>query len=377
MLDNAKDLACELLARPSVSPVDGGCQQVLMAELESAGFVIEDMSSADVTNLWARYGDQSPVLAFAGHTDVVPPGPEESWRFPPFTPTVSEGFLYGRGAADMKTAVAAMVVAAKEFVAAHGEFAGSIAFLITSCEEESTDHGTKHVMKALYDRGEHIDYCIIGEASSDQNIGDQIKVGRRGSLSGTLTITGKQGHIAYPQLASNPIHNALPALCELTQTMWGEASSHFPPTSLQFSNVHAGEGANNVIPESVELLFNFRYASNVSASALRQKFEAILEKHQQNYHIDWYHSGEPFLTEGGELIAATEESLKEIAGNPPILSTTGGTSDGRFIAPYGVQTIELGFCNATIHQVNERIAVEHIDILKNMYKRILEKVFIA
>jgi succinyl-diaminopimelate desuccinylase len=362
----------KLIGRSSVTPEDKGCQDQLIALLTPLGFTCETIVSGDVTNLWARRGITSPVLVFAGHTDVVPTGPVEQWTSEPFFPTRRDGKLYGRGAADMKTSIAAMVVACEEFIAAHADHKGSIAFLITSDEEGPATDGTVVVCNLLTERGETLDYCIVGEPTSDKTLGDMIKNGRRGSLSGKLAIKGIQGHIAYPQLARNPIHQAAPALAELAAEVWDDGNEYYLPTSWQMSNIKGGTGANNVIPGEVVIDFNFRFSTASTHESLRQRVHAILDKHGLEYALQWTLSGLPFLTPRGTLSAAICAAIKAETGVDTELSTTGGTSDGRFIAQICPQVIEFGPPNASIHKIDEHIELRHIDPLKNIYRRTLE-----
>ncbi|WP_426336144.1 succinyl-diaminopimelate desuccinylase [Pseudoduganella sp. R-31] len=366
------DLTEKLLGRESVTPDDKGCQDHLKSWLEPLGFHCETIISGEVTNLWARKGTESPVLVFAGHTDVVPTGPVEKWSSEPFYPTHRDGKLYGRGAADMKTSIAAMVVACEEFLAAHPDHKGSIAFLITSDEEGPATDGTVTVVEKLRARNETIDYCIVGEPTSDKTLGDMIKNGRRGSLSGSLTIKGVQGHIAYPQLAKNPIHLAAPALADLVAEVWDHGNEYYLPTSWQMSNIKAGTGANNVIPGDMHIDFNFRFSTASTHESLRERVHAILDKHGLEYQLDWTLSGLPFLTPRGTLSEALCHAIKDETGVDTELSTTGGTSDGRFIAQICPQVIEFGPPNASIHKIDEHIEVRFIDPLKNIYRRTLE-----
>jgi succinyl-diaminopimelate desuccinylase len=363
----------ELIALDSVTPQDKGCQQKLKDLLAPLGFHCETIESNGVTNLWARRGDTSPVFVFAGHTDVVPTGPASQWASQPFTPTIREGKLYGRGASDMKTSIAAMVVAVEEFVTAHPEHAGSIAFLITSDEEGPATDGTVVVCDLLEDRGEAIDYCLVGEPTSSHVLGDMIKNGRRGSLSGCLVVKGVQGHIAYPHLARNPIHLAAPALAELAAEKWDEGNEYFPPTSWQMSNIAAGTGATNVIPGELKVDFNFRFSTASTAESLQARVHAILDRHGLDYDLRWTLSGHPFLTPKGTLSDAICGSIKQELGVTTELSTTGGTSDGRFIARICPQVIEFGPPNDSIHKIDEHIEVRYIDPLKNIYRRTLER----
>ena len=368
---NTFKLACELISRPSVTPNDRGCLDLIAARLTPLGFRFERIDSGGVCNLWARRGDAAPVLCFAGHTDVVPAGPLDGWDSPPFEPTVRGGQLFGRGAADMKTSLAAFVTAIERFVAAHPDHAGSIALLLTSDEEGIATHGTVKVVEALAARGEHLDYCVVGEPTSVNTLGDTIKNGRRGSLSGTLRVKGVQGHVAYPQLARNPIHEFAPALAELASMRWDEGNEFFPPTTWQVSNIHAGTGANNVIPGACEVLFNFRFASVSSADELRQRTHAVLDRHGLDYELDWHLSGKPFLTGRGKLVEALSAAIRDIAGVDTELSTSGGTSDGRFIADICSEVVEFGPVNATIHKVNESVALDAIEPLSPFNERTL------
>ncbi|MHB1948817.1 MAG: succinyl-diaminopimelate desuccinylase [Gammaproteobacteria bacterium] len=367
------ELVKQLIACPSITPDDAGCQTIITDRLKKAGFNIEPMRFEDVDNLWARYGTSSPLIVFAGHTDVVPPGPFDEWRSDPFRPTEKEGYLYGRGAADMKSGLAAMVVAAENFVRNHPSFPGSIAFLITSDEEGPRNaNGTKKVIEVLESRNEKINYCIIGEASSEKLLGDQIRVGRRGSVSGKLMIHGKQGHVAFPHLAENPIHSSAAAIDELTKITWDKGNDFFPPTTFQISNIHAGTGAMNVIPGLLEIDFNFRFSTAITLDELQRRFVEVFMNHSLNFDLKWEISGQPFLTHHGKLITTTEQVIKEITGLNTHLSTGGGTSDGRFIAPTGAEVIELGPVNKTVHQVNEHVRMEDLDILTRIYEKILE-----
>lgn len=367
------DLAIDLISRPSVTPVDAGCQDVMIARLERIGFTVERLPFGDVSNFWARRGTQAPVLCFAGHTDVVPTGPLTQWTSPPFEPQIRDGLLYGRGTADMKGSLAAMVTACERFVAAHPNHAGSIAFLITSDEEGVAINGTVKVIEHLEQRNEKIDYCLVGEPSCVNHLGDCVKVGRRGSLNGVLKVKGKQGHVAYPQRADNPIHRFGPALHELTGIEWDKGNQFFPPTTFQISNIHAGTGANNVIPGELDVVFNFRFSTQLTPEQLRVRVESVLRRFNLNYDIQWTLSGHPFLTPRGELVDAVSAATLEVSGLTPEQSTAGGTSDGRFIAPTGAQVVELGPRNATIHQINECVGVEELDTLSTIYERMLEK----
>jgi len=375
---NALRLTEALIARASVTPADGGCQALLGERLLQAGFACETLVCGPqdfrVTNLWAlRQGDRpGPVLAFAGHTDVVPTGPLERWHSDPFVPTHRDGHLYGRGAADMKTSIACFVVAAEEFVAAHPQHAGGIALLITSDEEGPSVDGTLRLVELLQSRGQRLDACIVGEPTSVDRLGDMIKNGRRGTLSGRLTVRGIQGHIAYPQLARNPIHEAAPALAELVATRWDEGNAFFPPTSWQMSNIHAGTGAGNVIPGELELQFNFRFSNESTPESLKARVHAVLDRHGLDYQIVWTLGGETFLTPPGSLSQGLSRAIDAETGITPVLSTTGGTSDGRFIARVCPQVVEFGPVNASIHKIDEHVRVDDIERLKNIYRRTLE-----
>ncbi|MDO2947379.1 succinyl-diaminopimelate desuccinylase [Aeromonas simiae] len=367
------DLAKELIRRPSVTPLDEGCQTLMGERLAALGFTLEPMVFEDTTNLWARRGSTGPLFCFAGHTDVVPAGPLEQWRTPPFEPTIESGMLYGRGAADMKGSLAAMVVAVERFVAAHPDHQGSIAFLITSDEEGPFINGTVRVVDTLEARGEKITWCIVGEPSSTALVGDVVKNGRRGSLTGDLLIKGVQGHVAYPHLADNPIHRATPALAELAATEWDRGNDFFPPTSFQIANINGGTGASNVIPGELQVQFNFRFSTESTSEGLKQRVKTLLDRHGLNYELTWTLSGEPFLTGTGALLDATVAAIAEVNGQRPRLLTTGGTSDGRFIAPTGAQVIELGPVNATIHKINECVQASDLDLLTDMYQGVLER----
>ncbi|MCK2125881.1 succinyl-diaminopimelate desuccinylase [Thauera aromatica] len=365
-------LACELISRPSVTPDDAGCLALIAERLQALGFACERLDRAGVSNLWARRGQVTPVLCFAGHTDVVPPGPADAWRTPPFTPTLIDGMLYGRGAADMKSSLAAFVTAIERFVAACPDHGGSIALLLTSDEEGIATDGTVKVVEALAARGERLDYCIVGEPTSVNTLGDMIKNGRRGSLSGTLRVKGQQGHVAYPQLARNPIHAFAPALAELAAMRWDDGNEFFPPTTWQVSNIHAGTGANNVIPGECEVMFNFRFASVSSADELRRRTCEVLDRHGLEYEIDWHLSGRPFITGRGRLVGALSAAIRDTLGVDTELSTSGGTSDGRFIADICAEVVEFGPVNASIHKVNECIAVAAVEPLSVVYERTLQ-----
>ncbi|GHE22353.1 succinyl-diaminopimelate desuccinylase [Halomonas urumqiensis] len=371
------ELACELIRRPSVTPDDLGCQALMIERLEAIGFHVERLPFGDVENFWATRGHHGPVLAFAGHTDVVPSGPHVHWATPPFEPSIdADGMLRGRGAADMKGSLAAMITAVERFVAVHPDHHGRIAFLITSDEEGPAVDGTRAVVEHLRERHERLDYCIVGEPSSTAWLGDMIKNGRRGSLGGVLHIKGVQGHVAYPHLARNPIHQAMPALDALVREHWDSGNDFFPATSFQVSNFRAGTGATNVIPGDVEVVFNFRFSTEVTHDELRARTEAILDAHGLEYHLDWTLNGEPFLTAEGELVEATVAGVEQVVGKTPELSTSGGTSDGRFIATLGSQVVELGPLNATIHQVNERVRASDLDTLSQVYEAILGHLFV-
>jgi succinyl-diaminopimelate desuccinylase len=370
-MSQAIDLTKDLISRRSVTPADEGCQNVMSTRLAAAGFHTESMPFGNVLNLWARRGRAAPLFCFAGHTDVVPSGPLEEWRSDPFLPVVQDGLLYGRGAADMKSGLAAMLTAAEAFVGAHPKHRGSIAFLITSDEEGPSVDGTKRVVETLSARGERIDWCLVGEPSSEVAIGDTIKVGRRGSLSGRLTVHGVQGHVAYPQLAENPVHTLAPALAELTGRVWDQGTENFQPTTFQVSNLNAGTGAPNVIPGELKARFNLRYSPVQTLAALKASVEEILRRHGVRYTLEWYVSGEPFYTAPAELSGAVAAAVAEVTGTPPKISTGGGTSDGRFIAPLGVQVVELGVVNTSIHKVNECVRLSDIDALQRMYFNVL------
>lgn len=365
-------LACELIARPSVTPEDAGCLELIASRLAPLGFTCERIDGGGVSNLWARRGTARPLVVFAGHTDVVPTGPLEAWTSDPFVPTQRGGHLFGRGAADMKSSLAAFVTAIEAFVAAHPDHAGSIALLLTSDEEGDATHGTTLVVDILKARGETLDYCIVGEPTSTTTLGDTIKNGRRGSLSGRLTVKGVQGHIAYPHLAKNPIHLAVPALTELAAIQWDEGNEYFPPTSWQMSNIKAGTGATNVIPGSLEVLFNFRFATVHTADDLKARVHTVLDRYGLDYDLAWTLGGKPFLTPRGTLVAAVEKAVHEGLGLTPELSTTGGTSDGRFIAEICPEVVEFGPVNATIHKLDECIAMDAIAPLADIYRRTLE-----
>lgn len=372
-MSDTLDLAIDLISRPSVTPEDAGCQALMADRLAVLGFRNESLRFEDVDNLWARRGDSGPLFCFAGHTDVVPTGPREKWQSDPFRPEIRDGLLYGRGAADMKGSLAAMITATERFLASYPDHRGSIAFLITSDEEGPSVNGTVKVVEALDARNEKIDWCLVGEPSSTRQVGDVVKNGRRGSLGCVLRVKGIQGHVAYPHLASNPIHSAAPALAELTATEWDRGNEFFPETTLQISNIHAGTGASNVIPGVCEVTFNLRYSTEQTQEALRERIEGIFDRHGLDYDIQWNLSGRPFLTPRGELIVAAQVAIAAVAGFETELSTAGGTSDGRFIAPTGAQVLELGPLNATIHQIDECVAVADLDRLSAMYERILKQ----
>jgi succinyl-diaminopimelate desuccinylase len=367
------ELTQNLMARRSVTPADEGCQAVMTGRLAALGFKIELLRYGNVENFWATHGSGGPLFCFAGHTDVVPTGPLEEWRTDPFVPTVRDGILYGRGAADMKSGLAAMVTSTEEFVRAHPKHKGTIAFLITSDEEGPSVDGTKRVVEMLAGRGERIDWCVVGEPSSEAAIGDTVKVGRRGSFSGRLTVHGVQGHVAYPQLAENPVHTLAPALAELTSRVWDNGTEYFQPTSFQVSNLNAGTGAPNVIPGELKARFNLRYSPAQTQEGLKEIVEGILRKHGVRFTLEWYVSGEPFYTPPGDLSSAVGAAVEEITGSRPKLSTGGGTSDGRFIAPLGAQVVELGVINASIHKVNESVRVADIDALHRIYVGVMRR----
>ena len=371
------ELARELVQRPSVTPDDAGCQQLLAERLAAIGFRGEPMPFGAVRNLWARRGTEAPVLCFLGHTDVVPSGPESAWRHPPFQPIVEDGVLYGRGAADMKGSVAAFVCAVERFVERHPEHAGSIAVLLTSDEEGPAVDGTRRVVETLAGRGERIDYCLVGEPSSEERLGDAFKVGRRGSLTGQLSVHGEQGHVAYPHRADNPVHRFAPALEELVATRWDDGDSDFPPTSLQIANLQAGTGADNVIPGTLEVTFNFRYAPAVTPEGLQERVEGILQRHGLRYTLDWRHSGGPFATRSGALIEAVEAATAARLGTPARRSTAGGTSDGRFMGATGAEIVELGPLSGSIHKANEHVPVADLEALEGLYAEILERLLVA
>ena len=376
MSDKTLELAKELIARPSQTPRDEGCQEIMIERLEPLGFKAERLPFGDVENLWAVRGNAKPLLVFAGHTDVVPSGPREAWKSDPYQPQVRDGHLFGRGASDMKSSLAAFITSIEDFLGKHPQHKGSIGLLITSDEEGPAVNGTVKVMEWLGKHGTKIDYCVIGEPSSANKLGDTIKIGRRGSLSGRLTARGKQGHVAYPHLAKNPIHILAPALAELAATEWDKGNADFPPTSFQVSNIHGGTGAENVIPGQLELTFNFRFSTAVTEADLRRRVGEILNRHGVEHQIQWVLSGHPFLTRGTVLIEAVREAVKKELGVETETSTSGGTSDGRFIAPTGTEVVELGPLNRTIHQIDECIAVDDIGRLARAYRRVLENILL-
>jgi succinyl-diaminopimelate desuccinylase len=374
------DLTCELIRRVSVTPEDAGCQALVAARLAQAGFVIEHLRYGEVDNLWATHGNGSPVLVFLGHTDVVPSGPVEAWSSPPFEPVVREGKLYGRGAADMKSGVAAMVVALEAFVHANPQHAGTIALLLTSDEEGASIDGVRRVADEFRRRGQRIDACVVGEPSSKQQLGDLVRIGRRGSLTGRLAVRGVQGHVAYPEKANNPIHAFAPALAALATECWDDGNEAFPPTSFQVSNIDSGTGADNVIPGELHAVFNFRFGTASTAASLRERTEAILRRHgielgEGASGLDWWLSGEPFATPAGPLRRAALAAIREQCGIDPELSTGGGTSDGRFIAPLGAEVVELGVCNASIHKLDEHVLLDELERLPALYAVIIERLF--
>ncbi|HGH6009690.1 TPA: succinyl-diaminopimelate desuccinylase [Vibrio cholerae] len=364
-------LAKDLISRQSVTPADAGCQDLMIERLKALGFEIESMVFEDTTNFWARRGTQSPLFVFAGHTDVVPAGPLAQWHTPPFEPTVIDGFLHGRGAADMKGSLACMIVAIERFIAEHPDHQGSIGFLITSDEEGPFINGTVRVVETLMARNELIDMCIVGEPSSTLAVGDVVKNGRRGSITGDLKVKGTQGHVAYPHLANNPVHKALPALAELAATQWDEGNAYFPPTSFQIPNLQAGTGASNVIPGEFDVQFNFRFSTELTDEEIKRRVHSVLDAHGLDYDVKWTLSGQPFLTNTGELLAAVVAAVEEVNHQAPALLTTGGTSDGRFIAQMGAQVVELGPVNATIHKVNECVRIADLEKLTDMYQKTL------
>ncbi len=371
------ELACELIRRRSLTPADAGCQPLLAGRLQRAGFECRTLCFGEVDNLWATHGCGGPVLVFMGHTDVVPSGPQSAWQFPPFEPSLDHGLLYGRGAADMKAAVAAMTVALEDFARECPDHAGTVALLLTSDEEGDARDGVRRVAEQFRSSGQRIDWCVVGEASSHERLGDLIRIGRRGSLTGRLRIHGVQGHVAYPEQAHNPIHAFSAVLAELLAERWDEGDGDFPPTSLQISNLHAGAGADNIIPGSLDAVFNFRYSTACTAASLRDRVEAILQQHELEYELEWHHSGEPFFTHNGVLRGAVREVLEKQLGRVPDEDTGGGTSDGRFIAPLGAEVIELGPVNASIHKVDEYIAIADLEQLPGLYRALAERLLVS
>ena len=371
-MSDTLELAKDLISRPSLTPEDSGCQALIAERLSKIGFEIENMRFGETDNLWARRGTDGPLFAFAGHTDVVPTGPEENWKFPPFEPTIENGILYGRGTADMKSSIACMLTACERFIKQNPNHNGSIAFLITSDEEGPAHDGTVKVIETLEARNEKINWCLVGEPSSTAKVCDVIKNGRRGSLGCTLKVKGKQGHVAYPHLAKNPIHEFAPVLKILAETEWDQGNEYFPATSFQVSNIHSGTGVTNVIPGECEVVFNFRFSTAITDTQIRQRVEALLNEYKVEYEINWALSGQAFLTEPGDLVNASQKAIKDVCGINTELSTSGGTSDGRFIAPTGAQVVELGPLNATIHQVNECVSVADLDTLSDVYENILD-----
>jgi succinyl-diaminopimelate desuccinylase len=374
-MSNTLELAKSLISKPSITPDDLGCQAIMIDRLKKIGFEIHPLKFGDVDNFWAVHGDSGPLFAFAGHTDVVPVGDESAWNTKPFEPTIKDGYLYGRGAADMKGGLASMVTATEKFIKENPNHKGRIAFLITSDEEGVAVNGTVKVMDYLKANEQNIDYCLLGEPSSTSSTGDVIKNGRRGSLNGVLKINGKQGHVAYPHLAKNPIHLVSPALDELCNQEWDNGNDYFPATSFQISNMHSGDGVTNVIPGDAQVKFNFRYSTETNKENLQKKVHEILDLHNLDYSIEWSHSGYPFLTPKGALVSACVEAIKKTKGIDTELSTSGGTSDGRFIAQEGTQVVELGPVNATIHQINESVLVQDLDDLSEIYYQVLKNIF--
>ena len=371
-MDKTVELSQQLIQKPSVTPRDEGCLNLLADRLAVSGFSAEFLPFEDVSNAWIRRGTESPLLVFAGHTDVVPTGPEDQWSHPPFAATVENGNLHGRGSADMKTGIAAMVIACEEFIQENPDHSGSIAFLLTSDEEGPAINGTVKVVEHLLNQNVAIDYCLVGEPSSTQTVGDVIKNGRRGSLGAHLTVTGKQGHVAYPHLAINPIHSLSELLAELTSIEWDHGNEHFPATTFQISNVQAGTGADNVIPETAEAWFNLRFSTEITANEIQQRIEQTIDRKNIQYEISWRLSGNPFLTPEGKLVDACQQAIKKITGRDTELSTGGGTSDGRFIAPTGAEVVELGVINATIHQIDEHTDIHELCQLKEIYKEVIK-----
>ena len=374
-MSNTLELAKSLISKPSITPDDHGCQAIMIDRLNKIGFEIHPLKFGDVDNFWAVHGDSGPLFAFAGHTDVVPAGDENAWNTKPFEPTIKDGYLYGRGAADMKGGLASMVTATEKFIKENPNHKGRIAFLITSDEEGVAVNGTVKVMDYLKANEQKIDYCLLGEPSSTSFTGDVIKNGRRGSLNGVLKINGKQGHVAYPHLAKNPIHLVSPALDDLCNQEWDNGNDYFPATSFQISNMHSGDGVTNVIPGDAQVKFNFRYSTETNKENLQKKVHEILDLHNLDYSIEWSHSGYPFLTPKGALVSACVEAIKKTKGIDTELSTSGGTSDGRFIAQEGTQVVELGPVNATIHQINESVLVQDLDDLSEIYYQVLRNIF--
>ena len=375
-MNNTLDLAKSLISQASITPDDKGCQSIMIERLKKIGFEVHSLKFADVDNFWATRGSSGPIFAFAGHTDVVPAGNEDEWNTVPFEPTIKDGYLYGRGAADMKGGLAAMVTATESFVKDNPNHKGTIAFLITSDEEGVAINGTVKVMDYLKENNQKIDYCLLGEPSSTSVTGDVIKNGRRGSLNGVINVNGQQGHVAYPHLAKNPIHLFSQALSDLCGQEWDSGNEYFPATSFQVSNIHSGDGVTNVIPGKAKIMFNFRYSTETTKEELMAKVHEILDNHKIDYTIDWSHSGYPFLTPVGDLVSACVSAVEETKDITPELSTSGGTSDGRFIAQEGTQIVELGPVNATIHQVNESILVEDLEDLSHIYSKVLSKILV-
>ncbi|MDH3645327.1 MAG: succinyl-diaminopimelate desuccinylase [Gammaproteobacteria bacterium] len=373
-MSDVVELAGELIRRRSITPDDDGCQQLIADRLDALGFIIEDMPFGEVSNLWARRGNVDPIFCFAGHTDVVPTGPLENWQSDPFEPVIRDDHLYGRGSADMKGSIAAMLLATEGFVRAKPGHAGSLAFLITSDEEGDAVDGTKRVVDTLKQRGTQIQYCLVGEPGSASQLGDTVRVGRRGSLHGHLRVLGVQGHVAYPDRADNPIHSVAPAITDLCAETWDEGNDHFPPTTLQISNLQAGTGADNVIPGVLDAQFNFRFSTSVTVAELKERVHAVIDRHDLDYNIEWRVGGEPFLSTQGKLVDAVRSSIQELCGHDTVLSTGGGTSDGRFIATTGAEVVELGPINASIHKVDEHVSVADLEKLVSIYQGILERI---
>ncbi|WP_031433174.1 succinyl-diaminopimelate desuccinylase [Methylomarinum vadi] len=375
-MSDTLELLKDLIRRPSVTPEDAGCQDLLIQRLQKLGFKSERLDFADTQNIWLRRGTAKPLLTFLGHTDVVPPGPLDAWLSPPFEPTIRDGKLYGRGTADMKGSIAAFVTALERFLAEHPDHQGSIAVMLTSDEEGIATHGVVKVVEVLEQRNEKIDWCLVGEPSSSTRVGDVIRVGRRGSLCAKLTVKGIQGHVAYPEIAENPIHSLAPALKELTEEVWDHGNDYFPPTSLQVSNINGGTGAENIIPGEIEVQFNLRFCTELDEETIKRRVHAILGKHKLKYELDWRLSGNPFLTSQGELIEAAHAAIKQVAGLNTVNDTGGGTSDGRFVAPTGAQVIELGPLNESIHKVNENIGLEDLEVLSQIYEQMLVELLV-